>query len=214
MTRNDRKKSEVHEENVSRSLVLAALFLSFSAAGICQDAPKEATPKEATPKEAMHEISEVDGRYVQTVPLSRLIMAIPKGGLVMQPNPAGGSADSPRYFYFENKAQALLISGWFESDEGYPGIKQFWADETAEWKRRGLREPKDVTFAQLGNWNAILYDEDVPIARNSHIRAHWVQAGTWIDIHLSLTADLPQKEIRLKLQDVLKAISVTEKPSR
>ena len=138
------------------------------------------------------------GNYVLTLPVSRLVVTIPKGGLVIATNTRGGSADSPRYFYFEDKALHLLISGWFESDEGYPGIKQFWANETAEWKRSGLPPPRDVTFVQLGDWNAIIYDEDIPIGKNSHIRAHWLQAGTWIDIHLSLTADLPQKEIRAK----------------
>ena len=190
--------------NGTRTSIFAAVVVLFCKVGTCQESSKATTL----------EIVESAGNYVLTVPVSRLVMTIPKGGLAMRVNRAGGSAGSPRYFYFEDKDSALLISGWFESEEGFPGIQQFWANETAAWKRGGLPEARDVTFVHLGDWNAVLYEIDSPIGRNSHIRAHWVQAGTWIDIHLSLTADLPQKEIREKLQNSLKTISVTERPSR
>lgn len=188
--------------------VCAAVVILFCGVAIAQQAPAPAP----APKEVTLEITEADGNYILTVPVSALVMAIPKGGLESNTNPAGGAADSPRFFYFEDKSNRLLISGWFESDEGFPGIKEFWARETAAYKRGGLPEPRDVTFVQLGNWNAILYDEDIRVGKNSHIRAHWVQVGTWIDVHLSLTADLSQKEIREKLQATLKTIRVTEKP--
>lgn len=166
-----------------------------------------------SPKAASLEITESAGSYVLTVPVSRLVMTIPKGGLTLAENTRGAVARSPRYFYFTDKTLHLSISGWFESEEGFAGIKQFWANETAAWKRNGLPEPRDVSFVQLGNWNAIIYDLDVPSGRYSHIRAHWLQAGTWIDIHLSMAANLPQKELRPKLRDVLKTIQVTVKPS-
>ncbi len=190
--------------NGTRASIFAAVVLLFCKVGTCQESSKATTL----------EIVESAGNYVLTVPVSRLVMTIPKGGPALKVNRTGGSSDSPRYFYFEDKDSALFISGWFESDEGFRGIKQFWANETAAWKRGGLPEARDVTFVQLGDWNAILYEIDSPIGKNSHIRAHWVQAGTWIDIHLSLTADLPQKEIREKLQTILKTISVAERPSR
>jgi hypothetical protein len=189
--------------NGSRTSIFAVLVVLFSNVVICQESSKATTL----------EITDSAGNYVLTVPVSRLVMTIPKNRLAVKASGAGASTDSPRYFYFEGKDSALFISGWFESDEGFPGIKQFWANETAAWKRGGLPEPRDVTFTQLGDWNAVLYEIDAPLGRNSHIRAHWVQAGTWIDIHLSLTADLPQKEIREKLQNVLQAISVAERPS-
>ena len=189
--------------NYKRAYILAAVAALFCRAGICQES-----------KATTLEIAEMTGNYVLSVPVSRLIMTIPKGGLAVATNSAGGSAGSPRYFYFEDKTLHLIISGWFEAEQGFPGIKQFWENETSAWKRGGLPEARDVTFVRLGDWNAIIYDTDIPIRRNSHIRAHWLQAGTWIDIHLSLTADLPQREIRVKLQNVLKTIQVAERPSR
>jgi hypothetical protein len=190
--------------NCTRASILVAVLVLFCKVAFCQESSEATTLA----------IVESAGNYVLSVPVSRLVMTIPKGGLTMKVNRGGGAADSPRYFYFEDKNSALIITGWFESDQGFPGIKQFWANETAAWKRGGLPEARDVTFVQLGDWNGVLYEIDSPIGKNSHIRAHWVQAGTWIDIHLSLTADLPQKEIRAKLQDVLKTIRVAERPSR
>ena len=187
--------------NATRTSIFAAVVVLFCKVGTCQESSKAITL----------EIAESAGNYVLTVPVSRLVMTIPKGKLTVKVNRAGGSADSPRYFFFEDKDSPLFISGWFESDEGFPGIKQFWANETAAGKRGGLPEARDVTFAQLGDWNAVIYEIDSPVGKNSHIRAHWVQAGTWIDIHLSMTADLSQKEIRARLQNILKTISVAER---
>jgi hypothetical protein len=189
--------------NYSRAYILATVAALFCRAGICQES-----------KATTLEIAEMAGNYVLTVPVSRLIMTIPKGGLALATNPAGGSASSPRYFYLEDKTLNLIISGWFEAEQGFPGIKEFWESETAAGKRGGLPEARGVTFARLGDWNAIIYDVDIPKGKNSHIRAHWLQAGTWIDIHVSMTADLPEKEIRVRLQNILKTIQVVEKPSR
>ncbi len=157
------------------------------------------------------EISKREGAYELTVPVSRLIMTVPAKGLSQEKNARGGSADNPRYFYFEDNARHLIVSGWFEPSEGYPGIKTFWEDETTAWKRGGLPEPKDVVFSKIADWDAILYDISIPGGNNSHIRAHWLQAGTWIDIHLSMTSDRANAELRTALQSLLKTIQVKEK---
>ena len=112
-----------------------------------------------------------------TVPVSRLVMRIPKAGLSKGKNPSGGSANSPRYFYLENQALHLIISGWFEPERGFKGVEDFWAAETANWKRLNRPEAQNVSFEKLGSWNAILYDIPITGAKNSHVRAHWVQSG-------------------------------------
>ena len=65
-----------------------------------------------------------------------------------------------------------------------------------------------MSFAKISDWEAVLYDMALPFGSNSHIRAQWVQAGTWIDLHLSITSDLTIAENRTKLKRVLKSISV------
>jgi hypothetical protein len=157
------------------------------------------------------EINKRGGAYEVTVPVSRLIMTIPEGGLSQEKNARGGSTDSPRYFYFEDKALQLIISGWFESSSRFQGVKSFWDDEMRAWKRNGLPEPVNVIFIKIANWDAIFYDISIPQGNNSHIRAHWLQAGTWIDIHLSMISNRSSSEVRAALQSLLKDIQVKEK---
>ena len=78
----------------------------------------------------------------------------------------------------------LIVSGWFESADGFTDIDSFWRKEGAAWKKQGLAEPHDVSFEHVGTWNAVFYDMSDHDATSANIRAHWVQAGTWIDIHL------------------------------
>lgn len=157
------------------------------------------------------QIAEQKEAYELSVPVSQLIMTIPKGGLAQTKTAVGGSTASPRYFLFEDKAIHLIISGWFESDDGFKGIKAFWKNETNAWSRGGLPAPQDVSFEKIGNWDAIIYDISVPSGSNSHIRAHWVQAGTWIDIHISLTSERPSAGSRARLKTFLNSILVKEK---
>ena len=58
---------------------------------------------------------------------------------------------------------------------------------------------------------ALLYDMALPGGSNSHLRAHWVQAGTWIDLHLSITSQRTSAENRALLKSVLKSIRVRQK---
>ena len=157
------------------------------------------------------QIKQSADSYELNVPISQLTMTIPKGGLVQTNTSVGGSTNNPRYFLFEDKDKALVISGWFEPAQGFPGIQKFWAGETGAWAKRGLPEAKDVSFTKIGSWDAILYDIRVPKGNNSHIRAHWVEAGTWIDIHLSLTSESSNAELRTKLESLLKDIQVKAK---
>jgi len=150
--------------------------------------------------------------YIVTVPVSRLVMTIPKGELRIQQGAASGAAKSPRYFYFADQAVPQLnISGWFESADGFTSIESFWRTETTGWKRAGVAAPQNVLFEHIGNWDAVLYDMHGSDVTNANIRAHWVRSGTWIDIHLSLTGRESLATLRQTLREELNSIRVTEK---
>lgn len=157
----------------------------------------------------LHIADTIQG-YVLNVPGYKLVMTIPKEGLSVGTNYMGGSADNPRYFYFENKKSNLIISGWFESDKGFHGINEFWKNETNAWERRGLPSPQDVVFKKINNWDTIIYDMKTLNITNSHMRAHLLQSGTWIDIHISTTSNIPSNEARPKIVEILKSIQITE----
>lgn len=180
-------------------LSLLFLVLAFNSA-----------PGGAASSQESLEISELNNTYVLKVPVSRLTMIIPKAGLSPGKN-TGGAADSPRYFYFEDKASGLIISGWFEPQQAFSGMKKFWQAETDAWKRKGIPDPQNVSFVKIGGWDAITYDMPIASGSNPHIRAHWLQAGTWIDIHLSITSSRSRQEAGAQLQSLLKAIQVKEK---
>lgn len=152
-------------------------------------------------------VVEREGTYELTVPVSRLVMTIPKAALV----PAKGGNDSPRYFYLADKAAGLIMSGWFEPAERYPGLQQLWSSDTAAWRKKGLPDPQNVRLSRIGKWEAIAYEMPVSVGTNSHLRAQRVQAGTWIDLHLSITSRDSSATNQQALAKALSAIRVTER---
>jgi hypothetical protein len=178
-------------------------------AGLSMLSAAERNVRAASPDSGTLQVIDKNGAYELSVPVSHLVMTIPKENLSQQRNPSGGSANSPRYFYFADQKKALLISGWFESASGFKGMERFWKGETQSWGQK----PKNVSFQQMGNWNVVIYDMEIPLpkASNSHIRAELVQSGTWIDLHLSLTAEQSSKESRAELVKTLKKILVFER---
>lgn len=185
----------------AEGVIRDALVMLKEATHVQDQASSTATNADPSKTETI-QVNEIGSDYVLSVPVSRLIMTLPKGGLSQKKSAVGGSTDNPRYFYFEDRALHLIISGWFEPEQRFAGIKKSWADETNAWRQKGLPEPRDVSFVKLGNWDGIVYDIQIPNGTNSHIRAHWLQAGTWIDIHLSITSNRPSLETRAKLESL------------
>jgi hypothetical protein len=159
------------------------------------------------------EIKPAGDSYALSVPVSKLMMALPRGNWSIKDQSAGGGGTaSPRYFYFEDRKEAsLILSGWFEPDRSFTSVSKIWEQDTQAWKKRGLPEPVNVSFEKLGGWDAILYDHNFGSTVNSHLRAHWVQSGTWIDLHVSTTTKGTSAENRKRLRAVLRGISISEK---
>ena len=153
-----------------------------------------------------------EDHYVLTVPVSRLTMNIPRAGFSQRAvELLGGATSNPRYFYFVDPSVPMYISGWFEPAEKYAGVQEFWEDEVRAWERDGLPEPLNVSIVRIGNWDAIVYDIASEVRVSAHIRANWIQAGTWIDIHLSILSSESSQDAREELVSLLESILVTEK---
>jgi hypothetical protein len=161
------------------------------------------------------QISETDKVFTLSVPVSQLTMTLPKGHWFRKDKSAlGGGTVNPRYFYFEDaNEESLILSGWFEPDRLYSGsaAKQ-WAKDAAALKKAPVPDPVNVSYEKIGGWDTVMYDHILDKVVSSHMRAHWVQAGTWIELHLSTTTRQSSAENRRKLKSLLRAISVAQKP--
>ena len=157
-------------------------------------------------------VSLVDDTYSLTVGVSRLELLVPKGDLVQLPARVGGSTDSPRYFQLGDLKHGLIISGWFESSNSYRGMDRYWEEQLAAWKDRNLPTPTNVSIERVGNWDAVFYQLLVSAGSSTHIRAHLIQAGTWIDVHVSVTTQNSAASNRLLAEALLRSLVVREKP--
>ena len=184
-------------------LILAAVVLL--AAGACST---------SAPRNEAIQIGETSSAYQLSVPVSQLAMTLPKGHWSRKDKSAlGGGTSNPRYFYFEDeKEESLILSGWFEPDRLFSGsaAKQ-WEKDLPGLKKAKLPPPVNIAFERIAGWDTVMYDQVFSGIVSSHVRAHWVQAGTWIDVHLSTTTERSSAENRRKLKALLRAISVTEK---
>jgi tetratricopeptide (TPR) repeat protein len=155
-------------------------------------------------------ITERPDAYVLAVPVSRLVMTIPKEGFTGGTASRADATASTRYFYFEDTSKRLFISGWFEGQSGFRGMDEFWKGETAAWAQKKAPAPANVTFKKIGGWDAVVYQTPQPIGIISNIRAEWVSAGTWIDLHISAASD-SAAENQSNLESLLARIQVREK---
>lgn len=151
------------------------------------------------------QVTKTETAYQLRVPVSRLILNLPATGLAQQ-----DSKPEERYFHFVDQARGLVISGWFEPAHLFKGLDQFWTSETANWKKIGMPTPLNVEQTKVGDWQVIMYDMTLPKVNNTHLRAHLVKAGTWIDVHTSITGTGEISTYRQAMLELLKTIEVQE----
>lgn len=166
-----------------------------------------------TEEDVTLKVDELESHYQLTVPVSQLFMRVPKDNFKQTRN-FGVSVDNPRYFYFLDQQKGTVISGWFESAKGYNGFEKRWNAEKAAWKRSQLPEPQHETLFNTDGWEGVSYEIAVPqhMGNNVHVRAYYVYAGTWIDLHLSMTAKADVVNMRAALMQLLKRIEVLQRP--
>jgi hypothetical protein len=152
-------------------------------------------------------VSESGDSYRLSLPVSRLVMTIPKGEFTVADERASGATTNPRYFQLEDRVQGVIVSGWFEPSRAYAGFDAFWSKEADALRRRGFA-PVDVEHMKVDKWEAALYEQPIPKATNAHVRAEWIEEGTWIDVHISVITTDPSAVARETALNVLKGIRV------
>jgi hypothetical protein len=147
---------------------------------------------------------------------SEFYVFIPRKGYVRE-KPKTAS-DHSSYFYFSDERRGMILSGWIVPGDDYPGKLAYWDETVLQWKEQGLTDPQNVEHGKQGNWDGTLYEGAIPSGlvspsgeTSSHMWAHWVQYGTWIHLHLSVTSKLPSREHRDLLVQELKGIRVQKR---
>src|SRR5262249_61189610 len=105
--------------------------------------------------------------------------------------PDDGAPASTNYFKLTRRDPQLILSGWLEPASSYKGLKEFWQSESRSPAYAGALAPNRVEMLKTGPWEVVAFDVSVPGGADAHLRAERVQAGTWIDLHLSTTSARP-----------------------
>ena len=88
---------------------------------------------------------------------------------------------------FADNEAGFFLSGWFEPGRRFPGNEKYFASLKKSWPKN--HPPmENVSFSKQGIWEIIWYT--VPLQPGPHgtqqnIHANHVEAGTWLDLHIS-----------------------------
>jgi len=146
--------------------------------------------------------------FTFTVPQSRVVVKVSDPALL----PDAASA-KPNYFKLSRREPFLIVSGWLEPAQQYKGFNAFWESESRSPVYAGALAPSRVEMLREGAWEVVAFDVSVPGAVQSNLRAERVEAGTWIDLHLSSIgpAGTPSTKLRAELLAALRQVQVLPK---
>jgi hypothetical protein len=73
--------------------------------------------------------------------------------------------------------------------------------------------PTRVEMLREGKWEVVAFDVPLPggIGAQSNLRAERVEAGTWIDLHISTASARPAAAMRAELLAALRKVEVVVK---
>jgi hypothetical protein len=151
-------------------------------------------------------ITSLEDSIELSVPVSKVTLTFPRGGLATVNEPRSGATASPRYFHFYDEKRGLVVSGWFEPASSFVGFEKFWTRELLAMKKNGvpIKEAPEVVHA--GAWQAVAYDVGLPNGVSANVRAELISAGTWVDLHISVTSPGSAREAREQAVEFLKSI--------
>ena len=147
--------------------------------------------------------------FTFTVPQSKILLKITTPSLV----PDASASARPNYFKLTRREPLLIVSGWLEPAQNYKGLNAFWDGESRSPALAGALAPTRVEKLREGAWEVVAYDVTVAGAVQSNLRAERVEAGTWIDLHLSTLARAatPSTKLRADLLAALRQVQIVQK---
>ena len=157
---------------------------------------------------ALSDVARSEVPFTFTVPQSRVLVKISDPSFL----PDAAASAKPNYFKLSRQEPLLIVSGWLEPAQQYKGLKAFWEGESRSPAFAGPLAPTQVEMLKEGAWEVVAYDVSIRGAIQSNLRAERVEAGTWIDLHLStLARATPSTKLRADLLAALRKVQVLKK---
>jgi hypothetical protein len=157
---------------------------------------------------ALSDVAWSEVPFTFTVPQSRVLVKVSDPSFL--PDATAGA--KPNYFKLSRQEPLLIVSGWLEPAQRYKGLKAFWEGELRSPAFAGPLAPIQVEMLREGAWEVVAYDVSIRGAIQSNLRAERVEAGTWIDLHLStLARATPSTKLRAELLATLRKVQVLKK---
>jgi methionine aminopeptidase len=103
------------------------------------------------------------------------------------------------------------VSGWFESASSWDGFEKFWQGELLAMKKIGVQIRQAPQLIVAEPWQAVAYDVELPKGSSANVRAELVRAGTWVDVHISVTSDDSPVAAREHAVTFLKSVLIKER---
>jgi hypothetical protein len=147
--------------------------------------------------------------FTFTVPQSRVLVKVSDPSLL----PDAAASAKPNYFKLIRREPLLIVSGWLEPAQQYKGLNAFWEGESRSPVYAGALAPTRVEMLREGAWEVVAFDVSASGAVQSNLRAERVEAGTWVDLHLSTIARgaTPSTKLRAELLAVLRQVQILQK---
>jgi hypothetical protein len=158
---------------------------------------------------ALGGVARAEGPFTFTMPQSRVVVKISDASLL----PDAAASAKPNYFKLTRQEPLLIFSGWLEPEQQYKGLNAFWESESRSPVYAGARAPIRVEMLREGKWEVVAFDVSLPGVVQSNLRAERVEAGTWVDLHLSTIArdTIPPAKLRAGLLAALRQVQVLPK---
>jgi len=124
----------------------------------------------------------------------------------------GAIAESPiklnrdtSYFSFTTKG-GVILSGWLEPVAKYKGLRAMWSEEKKSMQAGTGIKCENEKFEVIDGWETVAYS--MTLAKNSvqqNLRASRTYGKTWVDVHLSITAESGQT---MPLKNLLRSLEI------
>lgn len=167
-------------------LANATVFTDEASGATFQEALQIVEKLELAPEPAAPTAVLVNGHITLALSTLDTALVLPTG-FTLQP---GANAH-----FLAQGPDGLIISGWIEPKEQYPGFRALWQRDRQRMTAGGRLALQGEKFETIAGWDAVFYTIRLAAdATQLNLRACCTRGTAWFDVHLSCTGKAPRLE--------------------